>query len=65
MRVFVVELLPLLLGIEALFATPAGCKPPELVISPEHPLIILYGPGTGELRDLVLERIFRARGRLP
>lgn len=26
-----------------------GCKPPELVISREHPLIILYGPGTGEL----------------
>lgn len=27
---------------------PPGCKPPELVISGEHPLIILYGPGTGE-----------------
>jgi hypothetical protein len=30
-------------------SAPAGCKPPELVISPEHPLIILYGPGTAEL----------------
>ena len=28
---------------------PPGCKPPELLISREHPLIILYGPGTGEL----------------
>jgi Glycosyl hydrolase family 98 len=28
---------------------PPGCKPPELVISREHPLIILYGPGSGEL----------------
>ena len=28
---------------------PPGCKPPELMISREHPLIILYGPGTGEL----------------
>ena len=28
---------------------PAGCQPPELVISREHPLIILYGPGSGEL----------------
>jgi hypothetical protein len=32
----------------AAFAPP-GCKPPELVISREHPLIILYGPGSGEL----------------
>ena len=30
-------------------SVPAGCKPPELVISREHPLIILYGPGSGEL----------------
>src|SRR2546428_13097950 len=29
-------------------AAPPGCKPPELLISREHPLIILYGPGTGE-----------------
>ena len=28
---------------------PSGCKPPELVISREHPLIILYGPGSGQL----------------
>jgi hypothetical protein len=28
---------------------PPGCKPPELIISREHPLIILYGPGSGEL----------------
>jgi hypothetical protein len=28
---------------------PPGCQPPELVISREHPLIILYGPGSGEL----------------
>jgi hypothetical protein len=28
---------------------PSGCKPPELVISNAHPLIILYGPGSGEL----------------
>src|SRR5439155_13924500 len=28
---------------------PPGCKPPELLISREHPLIILYGPGSGEL----------------
>ncbi len=27
---------------------PPGAKPPELVISREHPLIILYGPGSGE-----------------
>src|SRR5262245_29014594 len=27
---------------------PPGCKPPELRISSEHPLIILYSPGTGE-----------------
>ncbi len=27
---------------------PPGCKPPELVISREHPLIILYGPGSAE-----------------
>jgi len=30
-------------------ASPPGCKPPELVISREHPLVILYGPGSGEL----------------
>lgn len=34
---------------QALSAVPPGCKPPQLVISPEHPLVILYGPGTGEL----------------
>ncbi len=28
---------------------PPGGKPPELVVSREHPLIILYGPGSGEL----------------
>ncbi len=27
---------------------PPECKPPELNISREHPLIILYGPGSGE-----------------
>jgi hypothetical protein len=27
---------------------PPGCKPPELKVSREHPLIILYSPGTGE-----------------
>ena len=27
---------------------PPGCRPPELSISREHPLIILYGPGTAE-----------------
>ncbi len=30
-------------------AIPPGCKPPELTISREHPLIILYGPGSAEL----------------
>ena len=30
-------------------AVPQGCRPPELVINREHPLIILYGPGTAEL----------------
>lgn len=30
-------------------STPPGCRPPELVISREHPLIILYGPGSAEL----------------
>src|SRR3974390_2311440 len=33
----------------AMATVPPGCKPPELVISPEHPLVILYGPGSGEL----------------
>jgi hypothetical protein len=27
---------------------PPGCKPPELMISREHPLVILYSPGTAE-----------------
>ena len=42
---------PLLLtGMQMMLgAAPAGCKPPELTISREHPLIILYGPGTAEL----------------
>jgi hypothetical protein len=31
-----------------LSASPSGCKPPELLISREHPLIILYGPGAAE-----------------
>src|SRR5271165_4560148 len=31
------------------FGVPPGCKPPELVISAEHPLVILYGPGSGAL----------------
>ncbi|MBU6400886.1 MAG: hypothetical protein KGS61_11250, partial [Verrucomicrobia bacterium] len=31
-----------------MWSTPPGCKPPELRISREHPLIILYGPGSGE-----------------
>ncbi len=35
--------------LNATAAVPPGCQPPELVISREHPLIILYGPGTGEL----------------
>ena len=48
MRIFAVLLLSLLPETRALSGIPAGCKPPELVISPEHPLIILYGPGTGE-----------------
>lgn len=34
---------------QAASAVPLGCKPPELVISPDHPLVILYGPGSGEL----------------
>src|ERR1039457_5269962 len=34
---------------QAVSAVPPGCKPPELMISPEHPLVILYGPGSGEL----------------
>src|SRR5439155_15156449 len=29
-------------------ASTAGCKPPELVISREHPLILLYGPGAAD-----------------
>src|SRR2546423_7403349 len=33
----------------AVSAIPPGCKPPELVISREHPFIILYGPGSGEM----------------
>jgi hypothetical protein len=37
------------LGSSQSSSIPPGCKPPELVISREHPLIILYGPGTGEL----------------
>ncbi len=36
-------------GGRALCAVPEGCRPPELVISPQHPLVILYGPGTAEL----------------
>jgi len=36
-------------GSGAAASVPPGCRPPELVISPEHPLIILYGPGTAEL----------------
>ncbi len=42
-------LLLMLPQFNATAAVPSGCKPPELVISREHPLIILYGPGTGEL----------------
>jgi len=30
-------------------SVPPGCKPPELKITREHPLVILYGPGTAEL----------------
>jgi hypothetical protein len=33
----------------ALASVPPGCKPPELVITREHPLIILYGAGPAEL----------------
>ncbi len=36
-------------GYSVVPAVPSGCKPPELVISREHPLIILYGPGSGEM----------------
>ena len=42
-------LLVVSLRYDAECSVPAGCKPPELVISREHPLIILYGPGSGEL----------------
>lgn len=49
MRVLLVALLSLVLPGTPVSAVPPGCKPPELVISREHPLIILYGPGTGEL----------------
>ena len=51
MRSFLVHilvLLPFLLRDSAVSAVPPGCQPPELVISRDHPLIILYGPGTGE-----------------
>ncbi|MBI3853482.1 MAG: hypothetical protein HY298_24810 [Verrucomicrobia bacterium] len=47
--VWIVALLLSWLQVDALAAVPPGCKPPELLISREHPLIILYGPGTGEL----------------
>jgi hypothetical protein len=47
--VSVVALLVALLRYSDLFAAPPGCKPPDLLISREHPLIILYGPGTAEL----------------
>jgi hypothetical protein len=46
--------LPLLLSLvfsspeKAECSLPPGCKPPELRISREHPLIILYSPGTAE-----------------
>ncbi len=36
-------------AMSAASSVPPGCKPPELVISAEHPLIILYGPGTADL----------------
>ncbi len=48
MSIFVLALLSLLFVTGVIPASPSGCKAPELVISPEHPLIILYGPGTGE-----------------
>jgi hypothetical protein len=48
--ILLIPLLTSLLAWNGAMATvPPGCKPPELVISPEHPLVILYGPGSGEL----------------
>lgn len=29
-------------------AVPPGCRPPEIQISAQHPLVILYSPGSGE-----------------
>jgi len=46
--VALVKCLTLLVHYEAECSLPPGCKPPELIISREHPLIILYGPGSGE-----------------
>src|SRR5437868_13044299 len=43
------SLLTLSLMKVTLAAAPAGSRPPELIINREHPLIILYGPGTAEL----------------
>ena len=42
-------LICLVLGGAVVSATPPGCKPPALKISREHPLILLYGPGSAEL----------------
>ncbi len=41
-------LVALWLARPSLATPPPGCRPPELAISREHPLILLYGPGTGE-----------------
>ena len=49
LALFIGALQPCLPGGSALSAVPEGCQPPELIISRQHPLVILYGPGTAEL----------------
>jgi hypothetical protein len=47
--IWIMVLLAIFLQRSAQCALPPGCKTPELIISREHPLVILYGPGSGEL----------------